>query len=168
MPLLVFGWLPILYFSRITSVPEYFERRFNRKVRLAATVVVLVYLISYVGVNLFTMGTVLNILLGWDVLGAAVLVASISAVYVTFGGQTSVIMTDLFQGVMLLLTGIVLFALGVHYLGGFGRFLGHLPRGHRTRLQQLQRGLRPSRGGDLLAGRHGELGHSSTSSTRGS
>ena len=27
MPLLVFGWLPILYFSRITSIPEYFERR---------------------------------------------------------------------------------------------------------------------------------------------
>ena len=29
-PLLLFGWLPILYFSRITSIPEYFERRFSR------------------------------------------------------------------------------------------------------------------------------------------
>ncbi len=104
MPLLLFGWLPILYFSRITTVPEYFERRFNRGVRLAATVGVLVYLVSYVGVNLYTMGTVFHHLLGWDLLGAAALVAGVSAVYVTFGGQTSVIMTDLFQGVMLLLT----------------------------------------------------------------
>ena len=131
MPLLLFGWLPILYFSRITTVPEYFERRFNRKVRLAATVGVLIYLISYVGVNLYTMGSVFHHLLGWNVMGAAILVASVSAIYVTFGGQTSVIMTDLFQGVMLLLTGIVLLALGIHYLGGFGDFLGHLPREHR-------------------------------------
>lgn len=131
MPLLLFGWLPILYFSRITTVPEYFERRFNRKVRLAATVGVLVYLISYVGVNLYTMGTVFHHLLGWNVMGSAILIAGISAIYVTFGGQTSVIMTDLFQGVMLLATGIVLLFLGIHYLGGVEEFLGHLPREHR-------------------------------------
>ncbi|YCM44394.1 sodium:solute symporter family protein [Verrucomicrobiaceae bacterium 227] len=131
MPLLLFGWLPILYFSRITTVPEYFERRFNSKVRFAATVGVLIYLVSYVGVNLYTMGTVFHHLLGWDVMGSAILVASICSIYVTFGGQTSVIMTDLFQGVMLLLTGIVLLALGIHYLGGIEDFLGHLPRGHR-------------------------------------
>ncbi|MDF1813435.1 MAG: sodium:solute symporter family protein [Verrucomicrobiales bacterium] len=131
MPLLLFGWLPILYFSRITTVPEYFERRFNRKVRLAATVGVLVYLISYVGVNLYTMGTVFQNLLGWNVMGSAILIAGISAIYVTFGGQTSVIMTDLFQGVMLLVTGIVLLVLGIHYLGGVEDFLSHLPRGHR-------------------------------------
>ena len=131
MPLLLFGWLPILYFSRVTSVPEYFGRRFNSKVRLWATISVLIYLISYVGVNLYTMGTVLNALLGWDVLTAAALIASVSAVYVTFGGQTSVIMTDLFQGLMLLLAGVLLLALGIHHLGGFANFWEHLPRGHR-------------------------------------
>ena len=41
MPLLLFGWLPILYFSRIVSVPEYFGRRFDSKVRLWATISVL-------------------------------------------------------------------------------------------------------------------------------
>ncbi len=131
MPLLLFGWLPILYFSRITSVPEYFGRRFNSKVRLWATLSVLIYLVSYIGVNLYTMGTVLHYLLGWDVLIAAVVVASISAVYVTFGGQTSVIMTDLFQGVMLLAAGLLILVLGIHYLGGFDQFWEHLPRTHR-------------------------------------
>ena len=42
MPLLLFGWLPILYFSRVTSIPEYFGRRFGNGVRLAATVSVLI------------------------------------------------------------------------------------------------------------------------------
>ena len=131
MPLLVFGWLPILYFSRLTSVPEYFERRFGPSVRLCATVLILLYLIGYVGVNLFTMGTALNILLGWNVLSAAALVACVSAVYVTLGGQTSVIMTDLFQGVMLLGVGLLILVLGVNYLGGWDSFWGHLPRSHR-------------------------------------
>ena len=132
VPLLVFGWLPILYFSRISSIPEYFERRFNRHVRRVVTVLLLVYLISYVGVNLFTMGRVLNTLLGWDVLTAAIIVAAISAVYVTAGGQTSVVMTDLFQGIMLLATGLVILGLGAWYLGGVDEFWNLLPRGHRT------------------------------------
>jgi SSS family solute:Na+ symporter len=93
---------------------------------------VLVYLVSYVGVNLFTMGTVLNILLGWNVLTAAILVATISAIYVTAGGQTSVVMTDLFQGIMLLATGFVILALGAWHLGGIDEFWNLLPRGHRT------------------------------------
>ncbi|MBW2255683.1 MAG: sodium:solute symporter family protein [Deltaproteobacteria bacterium] len=132
VPLLLFGWLPILYFSRLTSIPEYFEHRFGRASRNIVTVLLLTYLVGYVGVNLFTMGKALHILLGWDVFYAAVLVATISAIYVTFGGQTSVIMTDLFQGVMLLATGLVLLFLGAHYLGGMDVLWSHLPRGHRT------------------------------------
>ena len=139
MPLLVFGWLPIFYFSRLTSVPEYFERRFGPSVRLCATVLILLYLIGYVGVNLFTMGTALNILLDLNVLTAAVLVACVSAVYVTFGGQTSVIMTDLFQGVMLLTVGLLLLGLGIAHLGGFEAFWQHLPRGHRLAFANFNR-----------------------------
>jgi solute:Na+ symporter, SSS family len=131
VPLFVFGWLPILYFSRVTSIPEYFQRRFGAGARLVVTVLLLLYLIGYVGVNLFTMGTALSILLGWEVWAAAALVGTISAIYVTAGGQTSVIMTDLFQGVMLLGTGFLLLILGIDYLGGVGEFWQHLPRDHR-------------------------------------
>ena len=131
IPLLIFGWLPILYFSRITSIPEYFERRFGRTVRACATVLLLIYLVGYIGVNLYTMGKVFNILLGWPIFWSAALVGSVSACYVTVGGQTSVIMTDLFQGVMLLAVGLLLLVLGIDYLGGFDIFWQHLPRGHR-------------------------------------
>ncbi len=131
LPLLIFGWLPILYFSRVASLPEYFERRFDSRVRGWVTVLILVYLVGYVGVNLFTMGKVLNILLGWPIWTSACLVATISAIYVTAGGQTSVIMTDLFQGLMLLATGMLLLFVGAGYLGGFEAFWNHLPRDSR-------------------------------------
>jgi SSS family solute:Na+ symporter len=130
-PLLIFGWLPILYFSRVTSVPDYLGRRFNSKVRFWATMLVLIYLFGYVGVNLFTMGKVLNALLGWPVFVAAAVVALVSCVYVTAGGQTSVIMTDLLQGVMLLFVGLLILILGINYLGGFQEFWSNLPRESR-------------------------------------
>ncbi len=131
LPLFIFGWLPILYFSRVTSIPEYFERRFNAQARQVVTYLLLVYLIGYVGVNLFTMGKALHYLLGWPVFMSAVIVASISAVYVTSGGQTSVIMTDLFQGVMLLFCGLGIIYLGAEYLGGIQALWENLPRDHR-------------------------------------
>lgn len=131
IPFLLFGWLPILYFSRVVSIPEYFERRFGRTERQVSTVILLIYLIGYVGINLYTMGQALHILLGIPIFTSAAVVAAVSATYVTFGGQTSVIMTDLFQGFMLLATGLLLLYLGIDYLGGIDVFWGNLPRSHR-------------------------------------
>ena len=99
--------------------------------RFWATVFILIYLIGYVGVNLFTMGKVLNALVGWQIPVAALVVAVISCTYVTAGGQTSVIMTDLLQGVMLLFTGLIILVLGIDYLGGFDAFWTNLPRDRR-------------------------------------
>jgi SSS family solute:Na+ symporter len=132
LPLFAFGWLPILYFSRVTSIPEYFQRRFGSRARHLVTALLLVYLVGYVGVNLFTMGKALQALLGWSIPLSATLVAAISAVYVTSGGQTSVIMTDLFQGIMLIATGLVILYLGADQIGGLQALWEHLPREHRT------------------------------------
>lgn len=131
LPLFLFGWLPIIFFSKVVSIPEYFERRFGRGARMTVTALLLVYLVGYIGINLFTMGKVLHSLVGWPIFSAACVVAAISAVYVTWGGQTSVIVTDLFQGVMLLLAGGVILYLGFDALGGVGGFWSSLPPGHR-------------------------------------
>jgi SSS family solute:Na+ symporter len=134
MPLFMFGWLPIIYYSRITSIPEYFEKRFDRRTRLMATILMLLYLLGYIGINFYTLGVALNAMLGWDLMLAVVVIAVISAIYVTAGGQTSVIMTDLLQGVLLLAAGFLLFGLGLHYLGGFEPFWEGMPYRHRLPL----------------------------------
>jgi SSS family solute:Na+ symporter len=45
MPFFLFGWLPIVVYTKIKSIPEYFERRFSPTVRLIATVFQLLYMI---------------------------------------------------------------------------------------------------------------------------
>jgi len=137
MPLWMFGWLPIIYFTRMTSIPEYFERRFDTKTRIAALVFIAIYLIGYIGINFYTLGIALKALLGWDIFLAAIAVAVVTAIYVTSGGQTAVIMTDLLQGFLLLLAGLMIFVLGLNFLGhgdllaGIQNFWAGLPETKR-------------------------------------
>jgi len=131
MPLFLIGWMPIIYYSKVTSIPEFFERRFDRKTRLAGVAVLMLYMVGYIGINFYTLGVAMNAMLGWPIYQSAILVAIVTGLYVTFGGQAAVIMTDLVQGLLLLIAGFVLFFLGIHYLGGFGNFWEHLPVGHR-------------------------------------
>jgi len=137
MPILLLVWLPIIYYQRVISVPEYFERRFGRPSRVAATCIVMTYLVAYIGVNLFTLGQVLESLLGWPVMAGAAGTAVLVTIYVVAGGQTSVIMTDLAQGIILLVVGLgVLFA-GVYHFGGFGDFWALLPESHKYAFSDL-------------------------------
>ncbi|MGD9344961.1 MAG: sodium/solute symporter [Candidatus Aminicenantes bacterium] len=131
MGFLLLGWLPILYFGRLGSVPDYFKKRFDDRTAVMATIIILLYMVGYIGINLYTMGIALNAMLGTDVFLSAIVVAVVCAVYVTIGGQTSVIMTDLAQGIILLIGGFLLFFLGLHVLGGWEVFWSGLPLLHK-------------------------------------
>lgn len=131
MPILVLIWIPIIYFRKIQSIPEYMEARFDKRTRIAATCIILLYIIGYIGINLITLGKALHTLVGWDILFGAAVTAVVVAVYVYVGGQTAIIMTDLMQGIILLLAGLGLFAIGIYHLGGFGQFWSLLPQTHK-------------------------------------
>lgn len=127
MPFFMFGWLPIIYFSRVRSIPEYFERRFNWVVRYLSVVVILGYMLYYIGYNLFTIGVAIEGITGIGIWTSVLVCTLIIGVYVTVGGQTAVIFTDLVQGIMLYLAGAVVLIGGMIWLGGPGEFWGWLP-----------------------------------------
>lgn len=131
MPLFLFGWLPIVYYMRVRSIPEYFERRFSPRVRVLATVALLLYMLGYIGIGFLTMAKTLQPIvaatLGWDMMTLVWVVAVVAGVYITFGGQTAVIFTDLLQGFILLGAGLALLLLGLEWFGGAGAFWRALP-----------------------------------------
>ena len=122
MPMFLFGWLPIVYYTKIRSIPDYFQRRFNSGVRVLATIAILGYMIGYIAIGFLTMGKTLEPVLGLDLYTIIFIVAIISGIYITFGGQTAVIFTDLAQGFILIFAGILVFLMGVNYVGGFSAF----------------------------------------------
>ena len=126
MPLLLFGWIPIIYYMQVNSIPEYFERRFNSTVRNLSTFTMLLYLVGYIGIGLLALASLLQPILGWEINTIIVVVAVISGLYVSLGGQTAIIFTDLIQGVVLLFAGLLLFGLGIIYLGGLDIFWNNL------------------------------------------
>lgn len=132
LPLFFFGWLPIVYFSRTKSIPEYFEKRFNRTSRYIAVCILLAYIFYYIGYNLFTIGIAFQGIFGLSPLISLPLVISLLGLYVTLGGQTAVIFTDLFQGILLYIAGFLAFGYGLYALGGLEEFWSYLPLTHRN------------------------------------
>jgi len=122
IPFFLFGWLPIVYYTRVKSIPDYFEKRFGSGVRKLATFAILGYMIGYIAIGFLTMGKTLQPILGWNIYTIVGVVAVIAGIYITFGGQTAVIFTDLAQGFILIFAGILIFILGLNYIGGFFPF----------------------------------------------
>ena len=138
VPFFMFGWLPILVYSRIRSIPEYFEKRFNPSARFLATILLLFYMIGYIGIGFLTLGKavipllpesfyIFGSLIEITLMRAIIVIAIITGIYITFGGQTAVIFTDLLQGFILLFAGFLLFVLGISYVGGGQEFWDLLP-----------------------------------------
>ena len=138
VPFFIFGWLPIIVYTKIRSIPEYFEKRFSPLTRFFSTFLLLLYMIGYVGIGFLTMGkailpllppefTLLGIHFDITLMGLILVIALIVGIYITYGGQTAVIFTDLAQGFILIFAGALVFVLGLDYLGGFGVFWNLLP-----------------------------------------
>ena len=138
VPFFMFGWLPILVYSKVRSIPEYFEKRFSPSARFLATILLLLYMVGYIGIGFLTLGkalipmlpeafTIFGMTIPVTLMGAIIIIAVITGAYITFGGQTAVIFTDLLQGFILLFAGFILFILGISYLGGFEIFWKLLP-----------------------------------------
>ncbi|MEE9571914.1 MAG: sodium:solute symporter family protein [Candidatus Neomarinimicrobiota bacterium] len=138
VPFFLFGWLPIVVYSKVRSIPEYFEKRFSPSSRFIATILLLFYMIGYIGIGFLTLGKAMIPLLPEsfsffgthvpiELYGVISVIAIITGIYITFGGQTAVIFTDLLQGFILLFAGLMLFAFGIGYLGGFQAFWDLLP-----------------------------------------
>ena len=138
VPFFMFGWLPIIVYSKVRSIPEYFEKRFNPSARFLATVLLLLYMIGYIGIGFLTLGKavipmlpeafyIFGTTLDVTLMRAIVVIAIITGVYITFGGQTAVIFTDLLQGFILIFAGFMLFAIGIAYVGGGQAFWDLLP-----------------------------------------
>ena len=138
VPFFMFGWLPIIVYSKVRSIPEYFEKRFNPSARFLATILLLLYMIGYIGIGFLTLGKavvpmlpeafhIFGITMDVTLMRAIVVIAVITGAYITFGGQTAVIFTDLLQGFILIFAGFMLFAIGISYVGGGQAFWDLLP-----------------------------------------
>ncbi len=111
--------MPFYYGSKIRSVPEYLRRRYGNEAHLfnALSFAVATVLIS--GVNLFALGLVLSLMLGWSINVAIVVSAGIVLTYITLGGLSSAIYNEVIQFFIIVAALGALVFVSLHDVGGF-------------------------------------------------
>jgi transporter, SSS family len=113
---------------KLTTAPEFFERRYGSATRLfVAGINVVMILAANLTAALYAGATVLTTLLGWTAPGefllAIAVIAGGAAACSVFGGLRSVMWIDVFQATVLVLGGAVTLFAALHQAGGLGALL---------------------------------------------
>jgi SSS family solute:Na+ symporter len=128
--LLILGWVFVPFYlrSNVFTMPEFLERRFNRScATYLASVSVIAYVFTKISVHLYAAAVVLERVVGWSPMTAAVILVVATGIYTISGGLAAVIYTDLVQTLILVAGAVVLTVLGLHEVGGFTALRSALP-----------------------------------------
>src|SRR5881394_410406 len=128
--LLLLGWVFVPFYlrSNVFTMPEFLERRFNRNcATYLASISVIAYIFTKISVHLYAAAIVLERVVGWSPLTAAVILVVATGVYTIAGGLAAVIYTDLVQTLILLAGAIALTIIGLDKVGGFAGLRAAVP-----------------------------------------
>ncbi len=103
--LFILGWLFVPYYlkSKVFTMPEFLERRFDSRCRWYLTVVsIIAYIFTKISVHLFAGAILMRSVLGWDYMTTSIILVVATGIYTITGGLKAVIYTDLFQSFVLI------------------------------------------------------------------
>lgn len=131
--ILVLGWVFVPFYSRskVFTMPEFLERRYNSASRNFLSIISLVsYVLTKVAVTVYAGGIVFKEVFGIETwmgidffwVGAIGLVV-FTGIYTIVGGMRAVIYTSVLQMPVLLLGSIVILVVGLRELGGWNELM---------------------------------------------
>lgn len=116
-------------FKRLTdrydsvTVPDYLESRLRdsgRTLRLISAFALVVFVPIYAGAQVFATGTAFHAFLGWNHYAGAAAGFAVVLVYITQGGFTAVVWSDVFQGSLMVVGLVALPLVALGHIGGIG------------------------------------------------
>lgn len=114
--------MPFYYGSKVRSVPEFMRRRFGTGAHLINSLSFTVAQVLIAGVNLFLLGTIIEVLLGWPLWLAVVVAAAVVLSYTALGGLSAAIYNEVLQFFVIVAALLPLTLLGLHRIGGWSGF----------------------------------------------
>jgi SSS family solute:Na+ symporter len=128
--LLVLGWVFVPFYlrSNVFTMPEFLERRFNRQCAVyLASISIVAYILTKISVHLWAAAIVLERVVGWSPMEAAIILVIATGIYTIAGGLSAVIYTEVVQTLVLLTGAIALTFIGLHRVGGFAGLRAAVP-----------------------------------------
>ncbi|MDP6523373.1 MAG: sodium/solute symporter [Kiritimatiellia bacterium] len=133
---LIWLFIPFLLASRVFTIPEFLEKRFNRGMRqFFAIVTVISNVVAFLAAVLYGGALALQSLFGWPFWPAIIALAIVAGAWAIYGGLSSVAWTDFFTVIVMLLGGLAVTLFGLNMLGGQE---GSIVDGFRIMLQRNQ------------------------------
>ncbi|GLY27370.1 sodium:solute symporter family protein [Kineosporia sp. NBRC 101731] len=111
--------MPFYYGSKVRSVPEFMLRRFGPAAHLVNALSFALAQVLIAGVNLYLLGTIVNVLLGWPLWVSLIAAAAIVLVYTTLGGLSAAIYNEVLQFFVIVAALLPLTLAGLHKVGGW-------------------------------------------------
>jgi SSS family solute:Na+ symporter len=132
LSILLLIFIPLYVRNRVTTMPEYLERRYGPHARtLYAVLIVASYIFVNFALVFYTGGYAMEKMWGFDRVAAVWLLAILTGAYTIYGGMLSVAWTDFFQCLLLMGGGLYVFLAGMHRLHwDFAAVIGSGQRAH--------------------------------------
>jgi SSS family solute:Na+ symporter len=135
--ILILGWLFVPFYSRsrVFTMPEFLERRYNAHARSFLSVISLVsYVLTKVAVTVYAGGVVFKDVFNIDYMTffgynidffwiSAVGLVLLTGLYTTFGGMKAVLYTSVLQTPILLIGSIAILVIGLTKVGGWNELM---------------------------------------------
>ncbi|HXS14221.1 MAG TPA: sodium/solute symporter [Acidobacteriaceae bacterium] len=126
--LLIWIFLPYYMRTRLYTMPEFLERRYDSTTRyLFAIFCVVGYLFSLIAGPLYAGGLALQSMFGINIIWGIVFLGVLTATYTVYGGLKSAAWTDFMQMAVLLLGGILVPIIGLHRVSGLSHLVHEVP-----------------------------------------
>ena len=101
--LLSLVFAPFYFRTRIATLPEYLERRYNAAARtILAVMAILAALLIHIGMSMYAGAAVFKEFFGLDVTTSIVIIALVTGLYTVLGGLRAVMITETIQSVLLI------------------------------------------------------------------
>jgi len=121
--LLILGWVFVPFYlkSGVFTMPEFLERRYSSGARWYLAVISIVgYVLTKISVTIAAGGIVFVSLMGINFWTGALVVVVATGIYTVFGGLRAVLYTDMIQMFVLVGGALLVTAIGLSELGGWG------------------------------------------------
>ncbi|WP_339924480.1 sodium:solute symporter family protein [uncultured Cyclobacterium sp.] len=113
--------------TRSITVAAYLTNRFGKKVQQYYTFIFLVLSLGYTGAFLYPVAKILNVVTGFDIYYAILLLGGMIMIYTAVGGLWAVIVTDVLQFVILTAAVLIVLPLSLEKVGGINQFIAEAP-----------------------------------------
>jgi len=114
-------FVPFYFRSKISTLPEYMEKRYSSGARtFLAFIFVMSAMLVHIGVSLYAGAKVLEEFFGINYIISIIAISFITAIYTILGGLKAVMVTDAIQAVLLLAGAAILTFMGIQALPGVG------------------------------------------------